>query len=152
LSHCFIRVGLGAGAGQELAGAAQGVMAAEEIEEALAAVVEAVPGLSGIWVLDRDGIPILGTGQELPAEAAERSIPLEASFALAADQVSKLQLGTCRSITALYQSVVLVLVSAGPMVISLLGDADADPETLVAVAPRVQVALPHPDSTRIIVN
>ena len=74
-------------------------MTADEVEEALHDLTRSMnlPGLKGIMVSDRDCVTILSTlvpapsGHDSPTPqsgAASRSIPIEAGFAVIADQVA----------------------------------------------------------------
>ena len=60
---------------------------------------------------------------------------------LPAEQISRLQLGQCQSMCALYQDSIVMHVNAYPLVLTLVGDADADAEEIMALAPRIQAAL-----------
>ncbi len=69
-------------------------MAAEQVEEALVALAGTISGLKGIVITDRDGVQILSalmphSQSEFPStpQTASRSVPIEAGFAVVADQV-----------------------------------------------------------------
>lgn len=56
-------------------------------------------------------------------------------------QISRLELGQCQSMCALYEDNIVMHVNAYPLVLTLVGDPDADAEEIMALAPRIQAAL-----------
>mmetsp|Transcript_7257 Transcript_7257/g.14388 ORF Transcript_7257/g.14388 Transcript_7257/m.14388 type:complete len:114 (+) Transcript_7257:1-342(+) len=102
-------------------------------------------------VSDRDGVTILSTlvpaspsGHDSPTPtsgAASRSIPIEAGFAVIADQISKLQLGKCQHLVVVYDGKVVVHVNLPPLVISLIADDVSEIEAIISIAPQLQAAL-----------
>ena len=175
--------------------------AAQDVEEALAVIAAQVTGLRGVYVSDRDGIPILSHSSVQPSlryffplcqhiyicvpasvyicrhvicvcmcvcinfcmectiayisscvtrtrtchmcstskKASGQAAPLDGAFALSADQISRLQLGQCQTMCATYEEGIVMHVNTYPLVLTLVGDADADAEQIMAIAPRIQV-------------
>eukprot|EP00287_Rhodomonas_sp_CCMP768_P013621 CAMPEP_0196729678 /NCGR_PEP_ID=MMETSP1091-20130531/9997_1 /TAXON_ID=302021 /ORGANISM="Rhodomonas sp., Strain CCMP768" /LENGTH=133 /DNA_ID=CAMNT_0042072591 /DNA_START=8 /DNA_END=409 /DNA_ORIENTATION=+ len=123
-------------------------MNAEEVESALIALAGTISGLKGIVITDRDGVQILSAvmphSQSEPAApqgSASRSVPIEAGFAIVADQLSKLQFGKCQHVLAMYDNKVVVHVNMPPLVLSLLVEDGADVEAVISVIPQLQTAL-----------
>ena len=108
-----------------------------------------VRGLRGVFVSDRDGVPILCHSSQQPTlspvssgkKTAEQAAPLDGAFALSAEQISRLQLGQCQTMCALYEDGIVMHVNANPLVLTLVGDGEADVKEIMAVAPRIQLAL-----------
>lgn len=58
-----------------------------------------------------------------------------------AAQASKIYMGKCQAITAIYDGYVLVQINDAPLVISLVADVDANLGVIMAIAPKLQEAL-----------
>ena len=119
---------------------------APEVEDALAAVAAHVRGLRGVFVSDRDGVPILCHSTLRPSQSpgkksSAQTAPLDGAFALSADQISRLQLGECETMCGLYDEGIVMHVNAYPLVLTLVGDSDSDAEEILALAPRIQAVL-----------
>jgi hypothetical protein len=118
------------------------------LREAAYAECVQVRGLRGVFVSDRDGVPILCHSLQQPTlspvssgKKAGQAAPLDGAFALSAEQISRLQLGQCQTMCAVYEDGIVMHVNANPLVLTLVGDGEADVKEIMAVAPRIQSAL-----------
>lgn len=60
---------------------------------------------------------------------------------LPAVQASKIYMGKCQAITAMYDGYVLVQINDAPLVISIVADVDANLGVIMAIASKLQEAL-----------
>ena len=90
-----------------------------------------------IFVLSLGSFRLSSPGKKTSGQAE----PLDGAFALSADQISRLQLGQCKTMCALYEEGMVLHVNAYPLVLTLVGDSRAGAEDIMAVAPRIEAAL-----------
>eukprot|EP01104_Vermistella_antarctica_P002490 TRINITY_DN1272_c0_g1_i1.p2 TRINITY_DN1272_c0_g1~~TRINITY_DN1272_c0_g1_i1.p2 ORF type:complete len:135 (+),score=21.66 TRINITY_DN1272_c0_g1_i1:624-1028(+) len=92
----------------------------KSIEDFLSRFLTRVPGLDAVVVSDRDGVPLVqavAEGSSVPADIQQLAV----TFAVSADQASKLNMGPNKSITSFYQDRIIVQLNHLPLVITFVG-------------------------------
>ncbi|XP_072032279.1 ragulator complex protein LAMTOR3-like isoform X2 [Amphiura filiformis] len=97
----------------------------EELKKYFWKLMQMVDGLEAIVVTDRDGVPVIKVATEAVPQLALKPHFLS-TFAMAADQASKLGLSKNKSIVCTYNSYQVIHFNKTPLVISLIASNDAN--------------------------
>lgn len=87
--------------------------------------MQMVEGLEAIVVTDRDGVPVIKVSTDAAPANALRPQFLS-TFAMAADQASKLGLSNNKSIVCTYNQYQVIHFNKAPLVVSLIASTDAN--------------------------
>ena len=111
-----------------------------EMSHALRDTLRMVPGLMSITVSTDEGNELLAVSTDVGAPSAGAAAPAgsatasnrdrTAIFAGASEQVQKLGRGRMCVTTAYYDNQIAVLAAAGPLIISVVGDAGVDVQAM----------------------
>ena len=135
--------------------------APESLQKTLDSLLLRFPDLLLIAASDKDGVNLLVSSRsqldsktesthespinesKISKESKESHIDgkIASIFSLASEQASKLGLGTNQTITAFYDDYVVCSVNYFPLVISLVATAEANEGVLLAIVPKVKLAL-----------
>lgn len=111
-------------------------MAVELFKKELSNLMQSIPGLLAVLIIDRDGVPLIEVHKDLVPEVALQASALSMTV-LAADQVAKLGFGECNTICCDYDSYQVVTFNKLPtsLVVTLIADSKANTGMLVSMGP-----------------
>ncbi|XP_022103795.1 ragulator complex protein LAMTOR3-A-like [Acanthaster planci] len=112
----------------------------EELRKYFSRLLHMVEGLEAIIITDRDGVPVIKVTSEAVPEHALKPAFL-ATFAMAADQASKLGLSHNKSIICMYGAYQVVQFNELPLVISLIASSTANTGLLLCMESELQGVL-----------
>eukprot|EP00696_Hemimastix_kukwesjijk_P005020 gnl/Hemi2/16401_TR5471_c0_g1_i1.p1 gnl/Hemi2/16401_TR5471_c0_g1~~gnl/Hemi2/16401_TR5471_c0_g1_i1.p1 ORF type:complete len:128 (+),score=38.83 gnl/Hemi2/16401_TR5471_c0_g1_i1:101-484(+) len=112
---------------------------AETVELFFRRVLERVPGLLGVVVTDRDGAEVIKVYSPSIEDSVEGCFAV--TFSVALEQANKMRFGKNTSITAFYNNFVLLHVNDLPLVISLIGQTDANVGMMQSISAEIVQAL-----------
>ncbi|GAU96852.1 hypothetical protein RvY_08229 [Ramazzottius varieornatus] len=105
---------------------------AEELKRSIQEVMKATPGVRGVVIGDRDGVPILRVHDETVPETAFRPGFLS-SVGFATDQASKLGHGKARHIISIHERHQMIHFQMDPLILTVIADADANTGILLSL-------------------
>jgi len=112
----------------------------KSLQEFLRRLLQRVPGFILAVVSDRDGVTLTKvTREDSTNQTAEGA--LATTFAATVDQASKLGLGANKTTTAFFNNRVVVHINHQPLVVSLVGETDANVGAVLAFAPEIRASL-----------
>ncbi len=95
-------------------------------------IVQGVDGLYTVVITDRDGVPLLKTSVDHAPDVSIRPHML-AMHGLALEQSAKMGLGEVKHVACAYNQYQLVLLNYGPILVTLIGSADANTGLMLAL-------------------
>ena len=105
----------------------------KEIQRELQHIIKDVPGLEGIAITDRDGVPVIKScSKDLSIEQVLKP-SLLAATASSADQGAKLGIGRCLSVICEYDHYQVVSLNKSPFVVTLIANKNACTGLLLAL-------------------
>eukprot|EP01121_Diplochlamys_sp_Union-15-3_P002205 TRINITY_DN11927_c0_g1_i1.p1 TRINITY_DN11927_c0_g1~~TRINITY_DN11927_c0_g1_i1.p1 ORF type:complete len:130 (+),score=24.81 TRINITY_DN11927_c0_g1_i1:55-444(+) len=99
-------------------------------------VIQRIPGARGILVSDKDGVTLVEVSSEDKIDGS-----LSAIFSAAVDQANKCGFGTTKTITTFYNNKILVQINYNPLVITIVGDENANCGLMMGVAEQLKKAV-----------
>ncbi|XP_041469178.1 ragulator complex protein LAMTOR3-like [Lytechinus pictus] len=114
----------------------------EQLKRYLWSLLQMVEGLEAIVITDRDGVPVIKVKSDTTPEHAMRPAFL-ATFAMAADQASKLGLSANKSIICTYSSHQVVHFNKQPLFVSLIATRKANTGLLMDLESELEGLLPE---------
>lgn len=105
------------------------------MQRELQSMMKDIPGLEGIAITDRDGVPVLKSCSKDVNIDVVLKPQLLGSLSSSGDQGSKLGIGRCNSVICEYDSfqVVALLLNKSPFVITLIADKDTSTGLLLSL-------------------
>ncbi|CAJ0577107.1 unnamed protein product, partial [Mesorhabditis spiculigera] len=92
-----------------------------KVKETLCTIVANTPGVQNVWLTDKDGVPIVGTGEDHRV----RTAVIEAHVG-AFEQIQKLETGSHRSSIYYFEHSQIIILQQPPVVIYIVADGDAN--------------------------
>ncbi|XP_072169995.1 ragulator complex protein LAMTOR3-like [Diadema setosum] len=114
----------------------------EQLKRYLWNLLQMVEGLEAIVITDRDGVPVIKVKSDTTPELSMKPAFL-ATFAMAADQASKLGLSANKSIICSYSSYQVVHFNKQPLFVSLIANAKANTGLLMDLESELESLLPE---------
>ncbi|CAD5225879.1 unnamed protein product [Bursaphelenchus okinawaensis] len=106
------------------------------IVESLENVIKLIPEIQSILIVDRDGVPVAGAGEE------GRNRPqLTAAYATALEQANRLNIGEQESWVFQYEASQLVVLHSSPFAIFIMATPNANTGLLRQLRERLQPLL-----------
>ncbi|CAD5231050.1 unnamed protein product [Bursaphelenchus xylophilus] len=106
------------------------------IIDSLETVIRLIPEIQSILIVDRDGVPVAGAGEE----ARNRS-QLTSAYATALEQANRLNIGEQESWVFQYEASQLVVLHSNPFAIFILATPNANTGLLRQLKDRLQPIL-----------
>lgn len=102
----------------------------EEVKAHFNKLLQSVEGLLAIVITDRDGVPVFKVATEQTPELVLRHNFL-GTFGLAANQASKLGIGTNKSIICMYENHQVVQINKSPLLLTFIASNDTNTGVLL---------------------
>lgn len=112
----------------------QDEMPLELLKQELNKLIASIPGLLGVLIVDRDGVPLIDVHLDSVPDLAVQPSALS-MIVLAADQAAKLDFGKCSTICSDYEKYQIVTFSKFPtsLVVILLANSNANMGMLLSL-------------------
>ncbi|XGW03738.1 hypothetical protein V3C99_015143 [Haemonchus contortus] len=107
-----------------------------EIAKSLRRILESIPGVTTIFLTDRDGVIVLSVGEELRSRAS-----LISSLQATQDQTGKLLLGPHLSSVFFYESSQLVILNATPLMAFIVASPTASTGSILKLREKLEPLL-----------
>ncbi|GMT10535.1 hypothetical protein PFISCL1PPCAC_1832, partial [Pristionchus fissidentatus] len=107
-----------------------------EVGRALQDIISSTPGISSIFVTDRDGVPIASSGTELRSRAA-----LVQSYQITMEPATKLDMGPQKYAFFYYEQRQVAVITVHPMVIFVIATPDTNSGVLMSMGERMEPLL-----------
>jgi len=88
-------------------------------------LINNTPGLLGVLITDREGVPLIRANHESAPELAMRPASLS-TISCAAERANKMGLGLTEFITCQYENYTLINFNYDPLVVTLVADSKAN--------------------------
>merc|ERR1712137_1050864 len=108
-----------------------------DLEEFFTNIHDKIPGVTGIVLSDREGVRLLSVGEE----NSERDAAMAATFSAAADQASKLRIGSCKTIVCYFSESTVIHINYLPLVVTLFGTMETNVGIVFDLAPEIRSSL-----------
>ncbi|GMR59040.1 hypothetical protein PMAYCL1PPCAC_29235, partial [Pristionchus mayeri] len=107
-----------------------------EVGRALQEIITATPGISSIFITDRDGVPIASAGTETRSRSA-----LVQSYQMTMEPASKLDIGPQKCAFFYYDQRQVAVITVNPMVIFIVAAPDTNSGVLMSMGERMEPLL-----------
>lgn len=107
-----------------------------EIVKSLRRVLESIPGVSSIFLTDRDGVIVLSVGEELRSR-----VSLISSLQATQDQTGKLIMGPHLSSVFFYESSQLVILNVAPLTAFIVASPTASTYSILKLREQLEPLL-----------
>lgn len=110
-------------------------MALDLLKKELNQLLNHIPGLLAVLIIDRDGVPLIETHRDLAPELAMQA-PALSMTVLAAEQVAKLGFGKCNTICCDYENYQIVTFNKLPtsLVVTLIAESNVNVGMLLSLS------------------
>ncbi|GMS80298.1 hypothetical protein PENTCL1PPCAC_2473, partial [Pristionchus entomophagus] len=107
-----------------------------EVGRSLQEIITSTPGISSIFITDRDGVPIASSGTETRSRAA-----IVQSFQMTIEPATKLDLGPQKYAFFYYDQRQVAVITVNPMVIFIVATPDTNSGVLMSLGERMEPLL-----------
>ncbi|OQV14026.1 putative Ragulator complex protein LAMTOR3-B [Hypsibius exemplaris] len=105
---------------------------AEELKRSIQEIMKTTPGVRGIVIADRDGVPIIRVNDETVPETVMRPGFLS-SVGFATEQSSKLGYGVTNHIISIHERHQIVHFNIPPLILSVIADTECNTGILLTL-------------------